>query len=163
MTTEITIKNLKYSDFASQETHCFEGTVYVNGKRFCLASNDGHGGCDNYWPVPGFKGNLHEEIKKLDQLIADERADEYEDGIGPDFEWAVCDAVNAALSLKDMKRAMRRHWIYEKKPGDGLWQTKRLKNHTVEHAAAEVSRLFPGARLLQALPEAEALKLWRAQ
>ncbi len=49
---KITIKNLKYAAFASQETSCFEGTVYVDGKRFCIASNEGHGGPDSYDALP---------------------------------------------------------------------------------------------------------------
>jgi len=44
----ITIKNVKHSEFASQETHCFEATVYVDGKRAFKVSNSGHGGSDEY-------------------------------------------------------------------------------------------------------------------
>jgi len=41
---DISIKGLKQSEFASRETHCFEATVYVNGKRSFSAQNDGWGG-----------------------------------------------------------------------------------------------------------------------
>jgi len=47
----IEIKNVKYAAHASQETHCFQATVYVDGERFAIASNEGHGGCDNLYPV----------------------------------------------------------------------------------------------------------------
>ena len=43
-TPKIELKNLKTAEFASEETHCFEATVYLDGKRFCIASNQGHGG-----------------------------------------------------------------------------------------------------------------------
>lgn len=55
---KIELKNLKTAEFASEETHCYEATVYVDGKRFCIASNQGHGGPDSYdciRPRGGFK------------------------------------------------------------------------------------------------------------
>ena len=30
---KIEIKHVKYSQFASRETNCFEATVYIDGKR----------------------------------------------------------------------------------------------------------------------------------
>jgi hypothetical protein len=41
----ITLKNFKHAAFASQETYCFEATVYIDGKKAGHASNEGHGGC----------------------------------------------------------------------------------------------------------------------
>lgn len=41
----ITLKNFKHAAFASQETYCFEATVYIDGKKAGRASNEGHGGC----------------------------------------------------------------------------------------------------------------------
>jgi hypothetical protein len=52
MKPKVTIKNLKYAAFASQETSCFEATVYVDGKRFCTARNEGSGGPDRYDALP---------------------------------------------------------------------------------------------------------------
>ena len=44
----IEIKNLKVAEFASEETTCYEATVYVDGARFCIGSNQGHGGDDSF-------------------------------------------------------------------------------------------------------------------
>lgn len=44
----ITIKNLKVAQFASEETLCFQATVYVDGAPFCVASNEGRGGPNRY-------------------------------------------------------------------------------------------------------------------
>ena len=30
---KIELKALKYSDFASQETHCFHANIYIDGKK----------------------------------------------------------------------------------------------------------------------------------
>lgn len=57
MKPTVILKNLKYAAFASEETHCFEATVYVDGKRFCIASNEGHGGPDRYDALPPKSGS----------------------------------------------------------------------------------------------------------
>ncbi|MBS3912696.1 MAG: hypothetical protein KGZ70_12895 [Hydrogenophaga sp.] len=49
-TGRVTLKNLKHSEFASQETPCFEATVYVDGKRVGKAFNDGQGSAHRYDP-----------------------------------------------------------------------------------------------------------------
>ncbi len=41
---KIELKNVKFSDFASEETNCFRADVYVNGKKAGYCKNDGHGG-----------------------------------------------------------------------------------------------------------------------
>lgn len=45
------IKGLKIAKFASEETFCYAAKVYVNGVYAFDASNEGHGGSDNYYPV----------------------------------------------------------------------------------------------------------------
>ena len=47
---KIELKNIKRAAFASQETHCFEATVYIDGKRSGTVSNEGYGGCNLYYP-----------------------------------------------------------------------------------------------------------------
>ena len=37
---------LKVSDFASEETLCFQANITLDGKKVGTASNDGRGGCD---------------------------------------------------------------------------------------------------------------------
>src|SRR5574343_1685729 len=44
---KLELKSIKHSEFASQETNCFSATLYVDGKRFAMVENDGHGGCDS--------------------------------------------------------------------------------------------------------------------
>ena len=41
---KIDLKNLKFAEFASQETNCFSATVYIDGVKATTISNDGHGG-----------------------------------------------------------------------------------------------------------------------
>lgn len=44
---KIELKNVKFSEFASEETNCFAADLYVDGKKIGFCKNDGHGG--NTW------------------------------------------------------------------------------------------------------------------
>jgi hypothetical protein len=41
---KIELKNIKHSEFASQETNCFAADIYVDGKKVGYCKNDGCGG-----------------------------------------------------------------------------------------------------------------------
>lgn len=47
------LRNVKHAEFASEETACYRATLYVDGRKFCEVSNEGHGGCDDHYPVKG--------------------------------------------------------------------------------------------------------------
>lgn len=47
---KIELKNIKYAAFASEETNCFEASVYVDGKKAGTVSNEGRGGADKIEP-----------------------------------------------------------------------------------------------------------------
>jgi len=44
MKNAIQLKNVKFSEWNSEETNCFQAMVYFNGKRVGMASNEGRGG-----------------------------------------------------------------------------------------------------------------------
>jgi hypothetical protein len=47
---KIEIKNVKFSEWASEETNCFACDIYADGKKIGMAKNDGRGGETNcYW------------------------------------------------------------------------------------------------------------------
>ena len=43
---KIELKNISHYARGSEETPCYNATVYVNGKKTIEVGNDGHGGCD---------------------------------------------------------------------------------------------------------------------
>jgi hypothetical protein len=49
MTTKpnIELKNIRVLTSMSQETHCYEATLWVDGERWGTVGNAGHGGCDD--------------------------------------------------------------------------------------------------------------------
>ena len=46
------VKNLSHYARGSEETPCYNATVYINGKKAIEVSNDGHGGCDRQDTYP---------------------------------------------------------------------------------------------------------------
>ena len=47
---KITLRNIKHSKFASQETLCFEASIYVDGVRRGTVENSGRGECNHeHW------------------------------------------------------------------------------------------------------------------
>ena len=57
---------LKVSDFASEETLCFQATILLDGKKVGTVSNDGHGGCDRlFFSDKAARALFTEEAAKL--------------------------------------------------------------------------------------------------
>ena len=53
---KIELKNISHYERGSEETPCYNATVYVNGKKAIEVGNDGHGGMDRQdaWHEKGF-------------------------------------------------------------------------------------------------------------
>lgn len=121
----ITLKSIKYSEFASHETHCFEATVYVDGKRFCTVQNDGSGGPDNFWPLktePGAQVGFYKRVKEIEAELAKEKVDV--DGTGKywvenSLEIEVGNRVNEWLNLKEAKKLLKK--VAYRKPGGEIF------------------------------------------
>ena len=65
---KLEIKNLNVCEFASEETLCFQCTLYMDGQSRMIVSNRGHGGCDEYRPSKKSISNdeLNQDLKKLE-------------------------------------------------------------------------------------------------
>jgi len=165
-TVNLTLKNFKHAEFASEETECFEATVYVDGKRFCTASNEGRGGPNNYhglkshWPDTeevraigrrsGYKvfdtrAEVDAYNKKHglthDDLSWDEWSEAFDAGriaitAEDAFDRLVDEAVNAALRIKDAKKAFRtvagRYVIAVSRTPDGTYMTWTVRTKIAE-------------------------------
>ena len=60
---KIEVKNITHYARGSEETPCYNATVYINGKKAVEVSNDGHGGSDrqDVWHESGFNLNAINE------------------------------------------------------------------------------------------------------
>jgi hypothetical protein len=110
---KITLKKIQYSKFASEETHCFQADLYVDGKPFAVVRNDGRGGCDESWkhpknPTEDFRGDERkiDEWFKANKTIACTWKGAGERTLPSSLESETCEVLQAYLIEKDVKSMM---------------------------------------------------------
>ena len=107
---QISIKNLKHSVFASRETTCFEATVYVNGIKTFLASNDGQGGSNRYYPV---SGKSNQDIQPVSDWAKTLPKVETEFGdLDDDLDFYISRLVDREISKRSLKSLMKKRVVY---------------------------------------------------
>lgn len=156
----ITIKNLKYSEFASQETFCFEATVYVDGKRGFIAHNDGHGGSDYYYPVKGqsqeeyrrFIGLAEEFVLTLPKWSIEGVADVFDVTI----ESHISGLVSAELMRRDYTRGIKKRIYVWTDAGVSYYKTTKVTQALIDQIKAK----HPDDIVLNTLPIDEAVALY---
>ena len=154
---KIELKSLKYSDFASQETHCFQANIYIDGKMRGWASNDGRGGMTNIQP-----NDLWAEIKqytdKMPPTIYKYGDQEMTLEASPDG--LIDEFVTLALHEKDLKRAMKTRILFTRE--NQVFETKKLTaaELAASLAHAQIKDKLNADQVLNLLPMGEALSLY---
>jgi hypothetical protein len=154
----IELKNLKHSDFASQETYCFEASVYIDGKKAGTVSNQGCGGCHSYHP-----NTLYLLLKAEADKLPPEQWDFNGEAltITPDADTIISELVTEAIQAKDLKSGMRRRILFIGEDGS-VYQTKPM-------AAADLAKqlcrpnlheVLKTKTILNLLPFPEALSIY---
>jgi hypothetical protein len=170
------LKSIKTSAFASEETHCYEGVLYLDGKKAARLMNQGHGGPDMQTPIDGWAHRYDElsaEIRTIlvaTGYIAKFEASMREMGL-PDYSaddqsgfsmlesWA-CDEVNRHLSGKQMRRELNRAVLILDE-GE-IWNLKYKGKRKPDAALFKQARFTrPNGTILNELPFDEALALFR--
>ena len=115
---KIELKAIKHCGWQSEETHSYQGKVYVDGKPMIDVGNDGHGGCDNQYPIKPF---THKDIEKVDKWCCKNLPkwsskqfgikDGFDKGksYDTDLEMWCGDQVNKFLVKRDEKRQSKGH------------------------------------------------------
>ena len=162
----IQLKNIKHSEFASEETHCYEGKLYVDGILWGVVGNSGHGGPDHFY---GVGGRDYGDLPALNERIAAAYpritfGDDNE-GITANLETVCGDLVNDFLRQRHLKsllsRSTKTKVLYFKEPpveGAPLF-TQPLKTHSLEAMVKFIATKYPTAVVINTLPQDQALKL----
>tara|TARA_Y100000385_G_scaffold159310_1_gene165236 strand:- start:35 stop:595 length:561 start_codon:yes stop_codon:yes gene_type:complete len=136
----IEMKAIKYSEFASEETNCYQAKIYLNGKAWIEVDNDGRGGADRQSPINMNKADRWDKIKDINERLKVEHAPEiyrYEGDDGKletatmkvDLEIWCGNQIGKWLSVRRLKNLMRTKLLFVKnktKP-DGLFSLKKTK------------------------------------
>lgn len=156
---KIELKALKYSDFASQETHCFQANIYIDGKMRGWAANDGRGGMTNIQP-----NDLWAEIKQHTDKIPPTvyKYGDQEMSIEASPDSYIDELVTLALHEKDLKRAMKSKILFTQE--NQVFETKKLTaaQLAASLANAQLKEKLKADQVLNLLPIGEALKLYTA-
>lgn len=106
--TRITLQKIKHSEFASQETHCFEAVVCFDGTRCAVVNNDGQGGNDglrienvDVWNAMTAYIDTFEPIHLCDEHYTP-----------ADLEYVTGHLMEEHLDLKAMKALLSRRVVY---------------------------------------------------
>lgn len=161
---EVTVKNLNVAHFASDETLCFQATVYIDGKRAFTAKNEGRGGPNMYEPIgPPFMAReasaavLQRALKwvraqpKRKMCLGDKIVE-----LDPDLDLFVDDAVEDEIAGKKLKRLLVNIITIER----GKVFRYKAKAKQADATRAILKRT-EGPIILNDLPFAQALQLYR--
>lgn len=157
---KIELRNIKYAAFASEETSCFEATIYVDGIKAGRASNQGHGGPTDIDP--------HQLSERLDAYGATLPQVDLGEELGDrrmmtqDGEWIVDQLLGAWLTERDLKRVLGRKILYV---NDGkVFETKSYPKSKLGQLLAEpvkVRTALKSEQVLNLMPFAEALEIYK--
>lgn len=171
--TRITLKGLKVAGFASQETLCFQAQVYFDGKLIGQAENDGRGGqtmihatraehthashADLYRAAEAYAKSLPPTIVKDGEL-----GQKGDFTIESTLDGLVDNLAHEADHLKRVdasyRRATKKKILFTKGGTSEIWNVKATYS---PETAAKVMARHPDAVILNALPEAQALRIFR--
>ncbi len=154
----ITLKNIKHSDFASQETYCFEATVYVDGKRSFIASNDGHGGCDNYRPVKNMEDyrKVQDQVNQINAELSKKIVSEYK--LKNSLELVVGELITNWLIDKQVKRTLKKICYMD---GEQMYTINHKPTSQAVKFVKEKPQWKPEYILLNELPIEEVRQYFR--
>jgi hypothetical protein len=78
---EFQLKAIKFYESMSEETNCFQGKLYINGKYVADVKNIGQGGNTDVYPVDKLTGSIIAEAEKYLSMQPKKKAEMY------DFEY----------------------------------------------------------------------------
>ena len=156
---KIELKALKYSDFASQETHCFQANIYIDGKKAGWADNDGRGGMTSIHPH-----QLYETIRQCTDKIPP-RIVKYGDtemSLETSPDSYIDELVTLALHEKDLKRAMKTRILFTRE--NQVFETQKLPaaQMAADFKNPHLKERLKADKILNLLPIGEAVKLYAA-
>lgn len=168
--SRISLKNIKWSSWASHETHCVDATVCIDGKRVCKYENDGRGGANTYYPYSGqSEESFRQMLSDLRQVSADDikendpkcygQLSKYDNGKSDMLiDIVVTDALNRHLMIKEMKASMRRKIHLLKVETNEIYEIKQKP--TDEAIAYVKDQNAPDYLVLNDLPEDVQFNHW---
>lgn len=173
---DIQIKNVKHSQFASQETNCFEASVWIDGKKEGFAENSGHGGCTFVsWDNKEIRERVEAYVGTLPAVITDMENPKGEGMFTylQSIDGIVDELLETFLYSKDLKKKLAKRVVFFQETdhrgkfveGGLISQTKALSKDRLAQLLAQgagwLTKHYEVNMVLNLLPFDEALKIFR--
>jgi hypothetical protein len=163
---KIEVRNLKYSAFASQETTCFEASIYIDGKLVGSARNAGHGGPTHIEPR-ACEERLNTYAATLPMVVTNIKNEDDPSGFftyAPTGQTLVDDLVDEALRVRNYEKVLRKRILYTKPGKESIFQTHVFTAAGLARALTDpafIQRL-KADKILNLLPREEAIAIINA-
>lgn len=172
---KIELRNIKYAAFASQETSCFQASLYLDGIKAGTVENDGHGGCDNVHIHPQSLADKLDAYLATLPAVASEYLKDEDDDTKPrmmpvTLEDITGELLTTHLIERDVKRLTANKIVFTKVGKKGIYTSVKLKPEAKARAMAgllsntiTIASMFKDAdKCLNVLPMNEAVAIFRA-
>ena len=158
----IELKNVKYAAFASEETNCFEATVYVDGVRAFIAENQGHGGCNFYHPINGAGRELLEKAEAHCKTLPHVTSDFIKDGepftYPQDLDVVVGNLFTEWLIAKEVKKELAKTVVVKTAEGKMLFYKCKISHPRIRSQLKE--QHGDNITIVNDMPIADAVKIY---
>ena len=151
---KIEIKNIKHYESMSEETNCFQATIYIDGKKAGTASNRGYGDPINIVPY-----ELHKSINDYAKTLPAIKYENME--FEQDAETIIGGLLTDWLIAQDLKKTMSSRILFAK--GNEIRQSKKLDKNQLSQLLSSADALAPlqADKVLNNLPFNEALTIYK--
>jgi hypothetical protein len=159
----LTLKRLSVHKRMSEETTAFNADVYWKGKFIGPAENTGKGGCTHI--RPGGDHAAYTEAQawaRTQPMMLDGKQATAHGGelMFLTLDEAVDEVVYRESSLKELRRLLKAKTVFVQADKPGYFAYKAAFTPELE---ARIKADHPGATILNALPEEQALKIFMEQ
>jgi len=161
------VKKISHYERGSEETPCYNATVYINGKKAIEVGNDGHGGMDKQSQYDGFEHGIVQQankwcINKFGKKSFTYQSDdeEKECTYDIDLEQYCHDELYKWLDTKHLKNDLKKQYLFVE-DGKLMGYKKKPRNLPDHHFKKFFDENHPNQKCLNFLPFDDALKLFK--
>ena len=161
------VKNISHYARGSEETPCYNATVYINGKRAIEVSNEGHGGMDRQDTYPNIEERclvqqanewcIKKYGKKTHKYMDNGKEKSFE--IEMDLEHVCQDALYDWLDKKTLKKDLNAKFLCQE--DKELFAYKKPRGYDEDEFRSVLRNRHPKATCLNFMPFEDALKLYK--
>jgi hypothetical protein len=157
----IELRNISINQRLSEETNCYTATLYLDGKAIAEVGNRGCGGPDEVHHRNGCADALA-KVEAYCKSLPPIPSEYFADGLPMNLELWCGLRVDESLYLKDLRRLVKTKILFKEEGKPLMTSTfKGCKAITPAHIKA-FRTMHPAAAILNDMPEAEALALFKA-